>query len=90
LLKIRKQPQQIARDNLLHWRITAGRSLPYLDEWQRMLEGSLDNLLQAIEREDERMTALRQSSPFAGVLSPPERWAIYEQFPRTRQPDAPC
>jgi hypothetical protein len=28
----------------------------------------------------EGMTALRQSTPFAGVLSPRERWAIYDAF----------
>ncbi len=26
------------------------------------------------------MTALRQSSPFAGVLEPAERWAVYARF----------
>jgi hypothetical protein len=26
------------------------------------------------------MTALRQATPFAGVLEPAERWAIYEKF----------
>jgi hypothetical protein len=26
------------------------------------------------------MTAMRQATPFAGILEPKERWAIYEQF----------
>jgi hypothetical protein len=26
------------------------------------------------------MTALRQCSPFAGVLEPKERWAVYARF----------
>ena len=30
----------------------------------------------------ERMRALRQTTPFAGVLSPQERWAIYDLFPQ--------
>jgi hypothetical protein len=85
--KLREQAEllQIARDNIARWRVTAGRSLPYLDEWQRMLDGPLDKLLSAIESDGERMTALRQSSPFAGVLTPRERWAIYERFPNTNQ-----
>ena len=84
--KLREQPEllQIARDNIVRWRVTAGRSLPYLDEWQRLFESPLDQLLSAIESDEERMTALRQSSPFAGVLTPHERWAIYERFPATR------
>jgi hypothetical protein len=59
--KLRENPEllQIARDNLVRWRVTAGRSLPYLDEWQRMIEEPLDKLLRSIESEDERMTALR-------------------------------
>ena len=30
------------------------------------------------------MTALRQANPFAGILTPRERWAIYAQFDRER------
>lgn len=26
------------------------------------------------------MPAMRQNSPFAGVLTPKERWAIYDEF----------
>jgi hypothetical protein len=85
--KLRKQPEllQIAHDNLARWRATSGRSRPWLDEWQRMLDGPTDTLLAAMESDEERMTALRQSSPFAGVLSPRERWAIYERFENTHQ-----
>lgn len=28
------------------------------------------------------MTALRQASPFAGILKPAERWAVYARFER--------
>lgn len=31
------------------------------------------------------MAALRQASPFAGVLKPAERWAIYEAFEPARR-----
>ena len=30
--------------------------------------------------ESERMTAMRQTTPFGGVLEPAERCAIYERF----------
>jgi hypothetical protein len=33
-----------------------------------------------MEQDGERMTALRQSSPFAGILEPAERWAVYTRF----------
>jgi hypothetical protein len=85
--KLRAHPElpEIARENLARWSRTAGRSLPYLEEWQRILDGPADELLERIGREGEYMTALRQSSPFAGVLSPAERWAIYERFERKRE-----
>jgi hypothetical protein len=35
----------------------------------------------AMVEESERMTAMRQANPFAGILTPRERWAIYDQFP---------
>jgi hypothetical protein len=35
--------------------------------------------------ETEHMTAMRQATPFAGVLTPKERWAIYEEFGRKQR-----
>ena len=80
--KLRSRPEllTIARENLSRWRDHAGASLPYLDEWARILDKPLDEVLEMIGQENERMTALRQSSPFAGVLDPRERWAIYLKF----------
>jgi hypothetical protein len=73
---------EIARDNLNRWYAGAGRSRPYLDQWKLILERPLEEMLSLIVREDEAMTALRQSSPFAGILNPKERWAIYSRFER--------
>ena len=88
--KLRAQPSLIgiARENLERWAATAGRSAPYLDEWTRILDCPLEDVLRLIEQEGERMTALRQCSPFAGVLEPTERWAVYARFERShRRPD---
>ena len=83
--KLRAQPSLIciARENLERWAATAGRSTPYLDEWTRILDHPLDDVLRLIEQEGEWMTALRQCSPFAGVLEPKERWAVYARFERS-------
>lgn len=80
--KLRAHPEliEIARQNLTRWYAGAGRSQPYLDEWRRILDLPLEEVLALMEQDDERMTALRQSSPFAGVLEPAERWAIYDRF----------
>jgi hypothetical protein len=80
--KLREKPDllAIARENLDRWQADAGRSGPYLREWRRILDLPLDEVLALMVREDERTTALRQSSPFAGILEPAERWAIYARF----------
>jgi hypothetical protein len=80
--KLRAHPEliEIARENLNRWYAASGRSQPYLDEWRQILDKPLDEVLSLMEQDSERMTALRQSSPFAGVLAPAERWAVYARF----------
>ena len=80
--KLREHPEriEIARDNLARWSATAGRSQSYDDAWRKILERPLDEVLELMLEDSERMTAIRQASPFAGVLTPVERWAIYERF----------
>lgn len=80
--KLRAQPDlvRIARDNLDRWALSAGRSTPYLEEWRRILDLPAGEVASLIEEDSERMTALRQSSPFAGVLTPKERWRIYDAY----------
>ncbi len=70
----------IAHDNIRRWTATAGRSQPYLDAWEQLLALPLNQLLERMEQDTERMRAMRQASPFAGVLTPKERWAIYDAF----------
>ena len=69
----------IARANLDRWKPTAGRSAPYHEEWRRLLLLDLPQLARRIQEDSEEMTALRQSNPFAGVLTPRERWRILDE-----------
>jgi hypothetical protein len=80
--KLRDRPEliEIARDNLDRWSQSVGRSQPYWDAWREILSRPLPEILELLTEDSERMTALRQATPFAGVLDPPERWAIYERF----------
>jgi hypothetical protein len=80
--KIRANPAllEVARDNLDRWSQTNSRSQPYWDQWRELLALPLAELLTLLVDESERMTALRQATPFAGVLEPAERWAIYARF----------
>jgi len=80
--KLRQQPHllRIAQDNIERWSQLHGRSQPYLDAWREILALPLPEILDLIERDSPRMTELRQSTPFAGVLDPRERWRVYDTF----------
>ena len=73
----------IATGNIARWSQTS-RSRYYLEAWQQLLTLPLDELRRRMVEESEHMTALRQSSPFAGVLTPRERWTIYREYERHR------
>jgi hypothetical protein len=80
--KLRSHPEllEIAHDNLSRWSKTAPRSRPYWDAWRELLSRPLPEILELIVEESEHMTAMRQATPFAGVLDLRERWAIYDRF----------
>jgi hypothetical protein len=84
--KLRANPAllEIARENIARWAPAAGRSRHYLDAWQEVLQKPLEEMLRLIVEDTEEMRAMRQNNPFAGVLEPRERWAIYNLFPMER------
>ncbi len=59
------------------------RSEPYLAEWDRLLAQGLEQVLATAVEESERAAALRQCSPFAGILSPAERFAFLKTWTAT-------
>jgi hypothetical protein len=81
--KLRANPAllEIAHENLARWSPQAGRSGHYLDAWREILARPLDEILTLMVQDTERMRAMRQNNPFAGVLDARERWAIYDRFP---------
>jgi len=50
--KLRAHPEliEIARENLSRWYASAGRSQPYLDEWRRILDLPLEEVLSLMDR----------------------------------------
>lgn len=86
--KLRTNPAllEVARENLDRWSQAQGRSQPYWDAWRAMLARPLPELLDLLVEDSERMAAMRQATPFAGVLDPAERWAIYARFDQNRGP----
>jgi hypothetical protein len=81
--KLRRDPCLLDRANrtLARWRATASpSSQPYLEEWERILRGGLDATIAVLLDDSERATALRQCSPFAGVLSSRERFSFLREW----------
>lgn len=81
--KIERDPKllQIARGNLERWRTQRGEQAPaWLSEWQEILDRPWEHVAALITELSENGARLRQSSPFAGILTYQERWRIYEAF----------
>ncbi len=81
--KITQDPSliDIAHRNIEAWiRKAAGQVPQYLVEWQRILEWPWPQVAALITEQSEDAARLRQSSPFAGVLSAAERKRIYDAF----------
>jgi hypothetical protein len=73
----------LARTNLARWLST--NSSEALLEWQHVLEHStLPQVLQLLRSSSDRARRLRQSSPFAGVLTREERDAILRLYDPSR------
>ena len=51
-----------------------------LAEWERLLDRPVDELAALLRDPRPHARELRQTSPFAGVLSAPERAALYREF----------
>jgi hypothetical protein len=67
--------------NLNEMRATArGRAKSWLDEWERLLEGSVPALLAAMTSRSQYGRDLRQNSPFAGILNDDERAEVLEAW----------
>ncbi len=67
-----------ARGNVRRWQESHANPSLALAEWERILTGPADQIARFLVERSEKATRLRQSSPFAGILTEPERLAIYE------------
>ena len=72
----------IARQNIGRWQSSSDAASPALAEWRQILDGSLADIVNLLIERSERATRLRQSSPFAGVLTEAERLAIFAAYRR--------
>jgi hypothetical protein len=77
--RLRREPALLdaARDRLRTW-CREGKLDPlYCDAWLGVLDWPLERILEFLSADTERARELRQATPFAGVISASERWAIW-------------
>lgn len=76
--KLMRRPELIgnARERLQRMYQSTPYSKDYLDQWDELLAGPLQRMLQVLGADDEQSRALRHVSPFAGILSETERKRI--------------
>ena len=65
-----------ARERVERWRLDGSVHPNYAEAWSRVLAQTLEEISDRLADGGETMRALRQSSPFAGALTPRERWRI--------------
>ena len=76
--RMRANPEILvhARERVQSWSQQGSLNRFWVEEWERILRGSIDEVSAAIIDPSERGRALRQSTPFAGAIDPRTRWAI--------------
>jgi hypothetical protein len=87
--KVRTDPALLdkARDNVRRWQQIDGSPMLALAEWEQILDGPVNEVTQFLTERSDRAARLRQSSPFAGMLTEAERRTVYESYStRTRHP----
>ena len=80
--KLQSDPQLVetALANIERWEAQRGAQ-PYYQPWKALLATrDLSAILGVLTGEGERERHMRQSSPFAGVLTEDERNAIFEYY----------
>jgi hypothetical protein len=87
--KIRRNPELIQHvaGNLARWKIiVCANSQPYVDAWQSLLDRGVEHCLRLAIEDSEHATAMRQSSPFGGVLTHAERWQFLREWKAEHEP----
>jgi len=81
--KLLAEPALVNRGlaNLERWLNTCSPSVrPVFLEWRSLLNGPLEVVIALLLSSDEHACRLRQSSPFAGLLTTAERTSIIKHF----------
>ena len=79
--KLRAEPGLVAaaRERLDTWERSGAAALVYIARWRQKLALPIDELVAFLGEDDEEARELRQSTPFAGVIDPRERWRLWRE-----------
>jgi hypothetical protein len=79
--RIEARPELLdgVRARLEAWRTDQSKPQPYVEAWLRLLGGPREALRAALVGTDETARALRQATPFAGIVDARERWRIWAE-----------
>ncbi len=90
--KVRRDPAllEAAKATLARWRsIGDGSTRPYDEQWERVLNEGLEATVRIALEESERGGAMRQCSPFPGILAPRERFAFLRAWKDSHETSGP-
>lgn len=78
--RVRRDPAVVerARRTVARW-LSEERSPYYARAWAEILSSPVARICEVLVADDEWSRALRQATPFAGVIEPKERWRIWRE-----------
>lgn len=81
LARIEREPDLLegVRARLAAWSADDSKPQRYVRTWTELLDDPGGAWRSAMVGEDERSTALRQATPFAGIVDPRTRWRIWSE-----------
>lgn len=75
----------LARNNLtVMLKSDRGQARIWLDEWEKLIDGSVENLLAMLTSRSPRARELRQNSPFSGLLTEEQRNQVTDSWKAVR------
>lgn len=79
--RLREDPRHVdeARARVAGWLAAGSVHRVYAEAWAEALAGPIERLLELLTDPGERARALRQCSPFAGVIDPRTRWRVWRE-----------
>ena len=78
--RLRRSTVDEARHVLWEWRAKGAIDPRYADEWESILDKPIREIRRILVSDDSHARDLRQNSPFAGLLTEPERRRILEEI----------